>query len=93
MTRSWGRAAKGKRVFEAVPRNYGANTSVTGTLGLSGVEAVITLKGSLDTLVFNAYCQEILRPTLRADQVIVLDSLGAHQASRIEEIAAEIADA
>lgn len=89
MTRLWGRAAKGKRVSEAVPRNYGANTSVIGTLGVSGVEAVMTIKGSVDTLVFNAYLEEILRPTLREDEVIVLDNLGAHRASRIEEIATE----
>lgn len=89
MTRLWGRAAKGERVLEAVPRNHGANTSVIGTLGLSGVEAVMTIKGSVDTLVFNAYLEEVLRPTLRENEVIVLDNLGAHRASRIEEIAGE----
>ncbi len=46
------------------------------------------IEGSVDTLVFDAYCQEVLRPTLKAGDVIVLDNLGAHRASRIEEIAA-----
>ncbi len=55
-------------------------------LGVGGVEATMTIEGSVDTLVFNAYCQEVLRPTLRAGDVIVLDNLGAHRASRIEEI-------
>ena len=87
MTRLWGRAEKGKRVTEAVPRNYQANTSVISTLGLSGVEALMTIKGSVDTLVFNAYLGEVLRPTLRDGEIIVLDNLGAHRASRIEEIA------
>ena len=89
MTRLWGRAEKGKRVTEAVPRNYGANTSVISTISLRGAEAVMTIKGSVDTLVFNAYLEEVLRPTLRTDEVIVLDNLGAHRASRIEEIAEE----
>lgn len=75
--------------MEAVPRNYGANTSVIGTISLRGVEAVMTIKGSVDTLVFNAYLEEVLRPSLREDEVIVLDNLGAHRASRIEDIARE----
>lgn len=42
-----------------------------------------------DTLIFIAYCEQILRPTLRDRDVIVLDNLGAHRASRIEEITAD----
>ncbi len=45
------------------------------------------IEGSVDTLVFNAYCEQVLRPTLKVGEVIVLDNLGAHRASRIEEIA------
>ncbi len=56
------------------------------TLGVAGVEATMLIEGSIDTLVFNAYCQEVLRLTLKAGDVIVLDNLGAHRASRIEEI-------
>lgn len=87
LTRLWGRAAKGKRVYEAVPRNYRANTSVISTISLRGVQATMTIKGSMDTLVFNAYLEDVLRPTLLAGEVIVLDNLGAHRASQIEEIA------
>ena len=46
------------------------------------------IEGSVDTLVFNAYCEQVLQPTLKRGDVIVLDNLGAHRASRIEEIAA-----
>ncbi len=87
LTRLYARAIGGNRTTEAVPRNYGASTSIISTLGVAGVEATMFIEGSVDTLVFNAYCQEILRPTLKAGDVIVLDNLGAHRASRIEEIA------
>ena len=46
------------------------------------------IEGSVDTLVFNAYCEQVLQPTLKRGDVIVLDNLGAHRASRIEEVAA-----
>ena len=87
LTRLYARAKGGARTTESVPRNHGASTSMISTIGCSGVEATMTIEGSVDTLCFNAYCQEVLRPTLKVGEVIVLDNLGAHRASRIEEIA------
>lgn len=87
LTRLYARAMGGKRSAEAVPRNYGASTSMISTIGWRGVEATMTIEGSVDTVVFNAYCEQVLRPTLKVGDVIVLDNLGAHRASRIEEIA------
>ena len=57
------------------------------TIGCRGVEATMLIEGSVDTVVFNEYCEQVLRPTLKVGEVIVLDNLGAHRASRIEEIA------
>jgi len=87
LTRLYARAIGGSRTSEAVPRNYGASTSMISTIGCRGVEATMTIEGSVDTLVFNAYCEQVLRPTLKLGEVVVLDNLGAHRASRIEEIA------
>jgi transposase len=89
MTRLYGRAPRAERVTESVPRNYGAHTSVISTLGLSGPEAVWTVEGAVDTDVFNVYVERIRRPTLRRGDVLVLDNLRAHHASRIEEVAEE----
>jgi transposase len=89
MTRLRGRAPRGERVTESVPRNYGAQTSLIGALSLSGVEAVMTVEGAVDTDAFDAYVEHILRPTIRRGDVLVLDNLSAHHASRIEEVAAE----
>ncbi len=89
MTRLRGRAPRGQRVTESVPRNYGPQTSLIGALGLSGIEAVMTLEGAVDTSAFNAYLEQVLRPTIRSGDVLVLDNLTAHHASRIEEVAAE----
>src|SRR5262249_58173085 len=38
-------------------------------------------------LVFDAFCDQCLRPCLQAGDVVVLDNLGAHRASRIEKTA------
>lgn len=89
MTRFRGRAPRGERVTESVPRNYVPQTSLIGTLSLAGVEAVTTLEGAVDTDAFNAYIEHLLRPTIKRGDVLILDNLSAHHASRIEEVAAE----
>ena len=88
MTRRYGRASRGERVYDSAPRNYGAHTSVIGALGLRGLVATLTVEGAVDALCFDAYAEQVLGPRLRLGDVVVLDNLGAHKASRIEEVAA-----
>jgi transposase len=89
MTRRYGRAPRGERAHDSAPRNYGTHTSVVGAMGLRGLVAALTVEGAVDTEVFNAYAERVLGPRLRRGDVVVLDNLGAHRASRIEEVAAE----
>lgn len=87
MTRLYGRAPRGQRATESVPRNYGPQTSIISTVSLKGAEATMTVEGAVDTATFNAYIEQVLRPTIRRGDVLVLDNLAAHRASRIEEVA------
>lgn len=87
LTRRYGRAARGERVIEAVPKNYGQSTSIISVLGLSGVETTMLVEGAVDTLCFDAFCERFLRPCLQAGDVLILDNLRAHRASRIEQVA------
>jgi transposase len=97
MTRRNGRAPRGERVHDSAPRNYGSHTSVIGAMGLRGLVASLAVEGVVDTLCFDAYVdtlcfdaylERVLAPRLRPGDVIVLDNLGAHRASRIEEVTA-----
>jgi transposase len=87
MTRRYGRAPKGERAYDSAPRNYGTHTSVIGAMGLRGLVAALTVEGAVDTEVFNVYAERVLGPRLRPGDVVVLDNLAAHRASRIEEVA------
>lgn len=88
MTRRYGRAPKGERAYDSAPRNYGAQTSVIGAMGLRGLVATLMVEGAVDTDCFNAYLEQVLGPRLRRGDVVVLDNLTAHRASRIEEVTA-----
>jgi len=87
MTRRYGRAPRGERAVDSAPRNYGAHTSVSGAMGLRGLVATLAVEGAVDTLCFDAYAEKVLAPRLRPGDVVVLDNLTAHRASRIEEVA------
>jgi transposase len=88
MTPRYGRAPRGERVIESVPRNYGEQTSLVGALSFGrGLMAVMTLTGAVDTLAFDAYLARVLAPRLRKGDVIVLDNLGVHKASQVERVA------
>ena len=86
MTRRYGRAPRGERAHDSAPRNYGAHTSVIGAMGLRGLVATLAVEGAVDAEVFNAYAERVLGPRLRRGDVVVLDNLTAHRASRIKEV-------
>ena len=87
MTRRYGRALRGERAHDSAPHNYGTHTLVIGAMGLRGLVATLTVEGAVDTDCFNAYAERVLGPRLRKGDVVMLDNLGAHRASRIEEVA------
>ena len=69
-----------------MPRNYGEQTTLIGALSYGrGLIAVMTLDGAVDTLAFDAYLLRVLAPRLRKGDVVVLDNLGVHKASQVEE--------
>jgi hypothetical protein len=57
---SLGRAARGMRVHDAVPKNFGRNMTMLGASSCHGLEAVMTLGGATDATVFRAFVMHVL---------------------------------
>jgi transposase len=68
-----------------VPINYGENLTIIGAIGTGGLDALMTVDGATDGDVFRVYVGEVLCPTLRPGDIVVMDNLGAHKASGIRE--------
>jgi transposase len=83
MTRRYGRALRGQRVHDAVPKNFGRNVTILGALSCHGLDAVMTVEGATDAAVFRAYVDRVLAPTLRRGDIVVMDNLGAHKVNGI----------
>ena len=77
-TRRYGRAQPGQRVGQGVPLRSGGNVRVVGALTSKGLEAVMELDGALNEAAFAAYLDQVLGPTLRPGDVVVLDNLQVH---------------
>lgn len=86
LTRLFGRAPRGERVVDAVPKNYGENLTMLGALSASGVEALMTVNGATDGEVFLAFVREVLTPTLEPGDVVVWDNLGAHRSAAVRAV-------
>lgn len=79
LARRYGWAPRSERCHGAVPRNYGHNLTLIASLSLDGIEAPMLLEGAVDGRAFHAYVQQVLLPTLRPGELIILDNLSVHK--------------
>jgi transposase len=85
MARMYGRAPRGERCRAAVPHGHWKTTTFVGALRLSGVTAPMTLDGAMQGAAFLAYVEQVLIPTLRPGDIVVMDNLPAHKPPAIRE--------
>jgi transposase len=79
MTRTHGRCAKGQRLVAKVP--HGRRETLTFVAGLrcDGVIAPCLLDGPIDADSFFAWVEQLLVPTLRTGDIVVMDNLSSHK--------------
>jgi transposase len=83
MARLRGRAPRGQRLRAGVPHGHWKITTFTGALRLSGMTAPMVLDGPMTRAWFLAYVEQVLCPTLRPGDVVILDNLPAHKGPAI----------
>jgi transposase len=79
LARRYGWAPRNERCQGAVPRKYGHNLTLIASLSLDGLEAPMLLEGAVDSLAFERYVAEVLVPTLRRGELVILDNLAVHK--------------
>jgi transposase len=77
---------KGQRAYGSGPRNRGPNTTLLSSMSLEGMGPSLAVEGATTTVVFEAYIERVLSPTLRAGQLVVMDNLSAHKGERVKEL-------
>ena len=84
MARTYPRAARGERCRAPVPHGHWKTTTFVGALRLSGMTAPMTLDGALNGAAFLAYVQQVLVPTLRPGDIVVMDKRPGHKPPSIQ---------
>jgi transposase len=78
LLRRYGRSPIGTRLSDHTPCSHWETHTVVTALRLEGLGAPAVFDGPIDKATFVAYVEQILVPTLRAGDVVVLDNLAVH---------------
>jgi transposase len=80
MTRRYGRAKRGRRLVAAVPRGHWKTTTFVGALRCDGLTAPLAVDGAINGELFVAYIEQVLVPTLKPGDIVIMDNLRVNKA-------------
>ena len=83
MTRLYGRAEGGQRVVDSAPAGHWCTTTLLASVRLDGSTAPMVIEGPTDADVFGAYVRQVLVPSLRRGDIVILDNLSPHKTAAI----------
>lgn len=85
MARLYGWAPVGERCRDHVPFGHWKTMTFVAGLRLTGMTAPWVLDGPMDGDAFRVYIRDVLAPTLRRGDIVVLDNLPAHKVAGLRE--------
>jgi len=85
LLRRYGRSRRGDRVHDHTPHQHWQTSTFVAALRVDGVTAPGLLDGAMDGDAFLAYLEQVLVPTLRPGDILVMDNLSAHHVDGVRE--------
>ena len=86
MVARYARAPKGQRAYAKAPRNWGKNVTLISSITPEGMGASMSIEGSSDTESFGLYMRQILAPSLKPGQIVLMDNLSVHKSKWVREL-------
>ncbi len=86
LTRLYGRAIPGQRVLDQVPGDPGGNVSTIGAMSLEGIRTGLSIPGAIDGDTMLFFVEELLVPTLKRGNIVVMDNNPIHKLDEIEDV-------
>ena len=75
--RGWG--ARGERLIGKAPQGRWRTLTFVAALRCSGITAPCVFDGPINGVKFLAYVEQVLVPTLRSGDIVIMDNLGSHK--------------
>ena len=85
MTRLYGRSLRGQRLIDKTPHGHWQTTTVIGAVDTDGMRCSQVIEGGVNGKLFLKFVKEVLVPTLRKGDVVVMDNLGSHKVKGVRE--------
>ena len=85
MARLRGRAPRGERLVSKVPHGHWKTTTFVAGLRTNALTAPCVIDGPMNGNAFLAYVEQILVPTLKPGDIVVMDNLSSHKLPAIRE--------
>src|SRR5665647_3757080 len=79
MARLRGRAPRGERLVSKVPHGHWKTTTFVAGLRTNALTAPCVIDGPMNGDAFLAYVEQILVPTLKPGDIVVMDNLSSHK--------------
>jgi transposase len=83
MTRTHGWWRRGERLLAKVPHGHWQTMTFLAALRHDGLTAPCVIDGPINGESFLAYVEQVLVPTLRPDDIVVIDNLGSHKGNGV----------
>jgi transposase len=90
LLRRYGRSPRGERLRDHTPCGHWQAHTVIAGLRLEGITAPAVFNGPIDSPSFLAYVEQVLVPTLRPGDVVVLDNLAVHKQPEVRAALAQV---
>jgi transposase len=85
MVRLYGRAPCGVRLVEHVPFGQWETMTFVSALRHDGMVAPMLIEGPMNGELFLAYVEQCLAPTLKPNDIVVMDNLASHKVAGVME--------
>jgi transposase len=85
MARLKGRGPRGVRLIGRVPHGHWKTITFVAALRHDRMVAPFVVEGAMNGEMFLAYVQQFLVPTLKRNDIVVMDNLSAHKAPSVRE--------
>ena len=85
MTRQHGRSVCGQRLVAKVPHGHWKTMTFIAGLRRSGIVAPLVLDGPINAVLFLAWVEQCLVPTLRPGDIVLADNLGSHKGRAVRK--------
>ena len=86
LIRLYARSPKGKRAYGTTTRKRGKNVTMITDLTLAGLGEAFIIDGAANRDIFEAYIKQILVPSLKPGEIVVMDNCSIHKGEKVRQL-------